>query len=85
MEKQTQTAPDAPGADEAIENAVTFEGVRDRLQMDLAAAISCLDAILSDPDLLDSTAHFMRGRYINHLLSKQRKDGSVLQPVTPGK
>jgi len=43
------------------------------LNRDLSVAISCLSAIQSDPDLLNSLAVFMQGRLINSQLDKTTK------------
>lgn len=49
---------------------ITPELVKEYLRKDLSVAISCLNAIQSDPDLMDSLAHFMAGRWNNVQSSK---------------
>lgn len=44
---------------------VTLDLVEKWLKHDLGAAISCLNAIHSDPDMLKSVATFMYGRFVN--------------------
>lgn len=65
MKEQTKNAETVPGTDDAIAEAITFETVRNYLKKDLSIALSCMNAIMSDPDLLDSVAHFMHGRWQN--------------------
>lgn len=60
-----QGAAAAPTTEEAKEAAMNLETVKGYLKKDLSIAVSCLNAILSDPDLLDSTANFMLGRLLN--------------------
>lgn len=45
--------------------AITVDLVREYLKRDLSVAISCLNAIHSDPDLMESMAVFMAGRWQN--------------------
>lgn len=70
MEKNQANGQAAPGADQAIVEAITPERVKELLQKDLSIAVACLNAILSDPDLMDSTAHFMAGRWANAKAAK---------------
>lgn len=65
METKSQTASAAQGAAEALEEAKTVETVRDYLKKDLSVAIACLNAIQSDPELLDTVAHWFHGRWQN--------------------
>lgn len=65
MKEQSKNAETVPGTDEATAEAITFETVRGYLKKDLSVSVSCLNAILSDPDLLDQVAHFMHGRWQN--------------------
>lgn len=44
---------------------INVETVKGYLNKDLSIAISCLQAIQSDPDLLQTMAVFMHGRMIN--------------------
>lgn len=69
MEKNAQTAEAAPGAVDA-KMAVSVEMVRDYLNKDLSVAISCLNAIQSDPDLMLHIAQFMHGRFQNSQQTK---------------
>jgi len=39
--------------------------IKTYLQKDIGLAVGCLNAILSDPDMLESLAQFMYGRYLN--------------------
>lgn len=70
MEKNQATATEAPGADVALENALSLDTIQDFLRKDLSIAISCLNAIHTDPDLLAHMAAFMHGRMINNLNAK---------------
>jgi len=65
MSKNTQQAEATPGVDDAISQAINPTRVKEYLTKDLSIAISCLNAIQSDPDLLDHIAHFMAGRWAN--------------------
>lgn len=73
MEKLNNQAQSAPGVDDATAEAVTVEGVKGYLKKDLSLALGCINAILSDEDLLENLAHFMHGRFQNHLHEKSRK------------
>lgn len=44
---------------------VSPKQIAEFLKKDLAIAINCLSAIHSDPDMMDSLAAFMYGRYLN--------------------
>lgn len=44
---------------------VSPKQIAEFLKKDLAIAINCLAAIHSDPDMIDSLAAFMYGRYLN--------------------
>lgn len=61
METKTQPSETAQGAAPEITQSL----VKQYLITDLSKAIACLNAIQSDPDLLDNLAHFMHGRFIN--------------------
>lgn len=65
MTKNTQQADPTPGVEEALQQAINPTLVKDYLTKDLSVAIACLNAIQSDPDLLDHMAHFMAGRWQN--------------------
>lgn len=54
--------PEAQGASGVV---VDREKIKEWLKHDLGAAISCLNAIYSDPPMLDSLAEFMYGRFSN--------------------
>jgi hypothetical protein len=62
MEKNQNTSAPAQGAES---ESLTVETVKKYLTKDLSIAISCLNAIQSDPDLLEHLAHFMHGRFVN--------------------
>lgn len=72
--KTNNNGKEAQGAELPL---LTQQDVVRMLKRDLPMAINCLDAIYSDPDLLESLATFMHGRYMNNLnkqeLEKQRK------------
>lgn len=55
---------------------ITREKIKKWLTHDLGAAISCLNAIQSDPDLLDAMVTFMFGRFKNE---QQRKEAEKAQ------
>lgn len=61
METKTNTTEAAQGAPSEI----TQQAVKQYLVKDLSIAISCLNAIQSDPDLLEHLAQFMHGRFVN--------------------
>lgn len=67
MEKNNATADAAQGAGSAEFTPAVVEGL---LKKDLGIAMTCLDAILSDPDLLQYMAVFMHGRMLNFHQSK---------------
>lgn len=72
MEKNHKAVSQAQGAEDTQETPVTVEQVKKYLVKDVSIALSCLDAIASDPDLLDVIAHFMHGRYMNNLAAKSK-------------
>lgn len=49
------------------------------LKRDLPTAINCLDAIYSDPDMLDALATFMHGRYMNSKHKEELKKQAELE------
>lgn len=70
MENQKPKSQAAQGAAEAkseVEEMAQLSPVlvKEYLKKDLSIAVSCLNAILTDPDLLEQTAHFMFGRLEN--------------------
>lgn len=67
MEKNKQQESPAQGAGLP---PITPTLVKEFLRKDLSVAIACLQAIASDPDLLDSLSHFMAGRWHNNQNSK---------------
>lgn len=67
MNTNTQQDEQVPGT--AVPS-ITPELVKEYLRKDLSVAISCLNAIQSDPDLLDHLATFMAGRWQNVQNSK---------------
>lgn len=67
MKKTETNGSSAQGVDEPI-TVKTIEGY---LKKDLQVAISCLEAMHSDPDLLRAMADFMHGRYLNNLNKKE--------------
>lgn len=52
---------------------ITHEKVVQYLKKDLGNAIGCLNAIQSDPDMLNALATFMLGRFNNHKLQEELK------------
>jgi len=74
MEKNTKLDSSAQGAE--IPN-ITPELVRQYLNRDLSVAISCLQAIQSDPDLLDNLSAFMAGRWQNEQNKKAHQSQKV--------
>jgi len=74
MKKQQSQA--APSQGEAVaegKKLVTVETVREYLNKDLSVAIQCLNAIQSDPDLMETMAHWMHGRWMNAQNSQENK------------
>jgi len=67
MDKITQQGVPTLGVDAP---SITPELVKEYLKKDLAVAVSCLNAMLSDPDLLEYLATFMAGRWNNVQNSK---------------
>jgi len=65
MTKSNTSTAEAPGA-KAETPVYTVETVEKYLIKDISVAISCLNAIQSDPDLLRYMATFMLGRMTNH-------------------
>lgn len=66
--KAINNGKEAPGAELPIPPSVeemTQDQIKSWLKKDLAVAISCLNAIHSDPDMLESLAAFMLGRVKN--------------------
>lgn len=61
MKKENVNGVDAQGA-----VTPSVETVKEWLKNDIARSLSCLNAIYSDPDLLEHIAVFMRGRLENH-------------------
>lgn len=72
MSKSNSKDKAAQGAAEVNE-----EVVREWLKKDLAVAISCLQAIRTDPDLMDVMASFMFGRYEND--RNRKENGQVVK------
>lgn len=72
--KTNNNGKEAQGAELPL---LTQADVVRMLKRDLPMAINCLDAIYSDPDMLESLATFMYGRYMNNRnkqeLEKQAK------------
>lgn len=64
METKSTTASAAPGAAEAQEQP-TLEIILQNVKTDLSLSILFLNAIHSDPDLVESVARFMHGRLLN--------------------
>jgi len=52
--------------------SITVDLVREYLKKDLSVAISCLNAIQSDPDCMEMLAVFLTGRWQNDQSSKSR-------------
>lgn len=69
MDKTNQAVEQAPGADAPV----NLKEIRIAVKHDLGAAIRFLDAIYSDPDLLESVAVFMKGRLDNYRHAKALK------------
>lgn len=68
MKEQSSNGVQTPGVEDATTAAlgtVDVQTVTSYLKKDLQVAISCLNAIYSDPDLLSHMAHFMHGRFTN--------------------
>lgn len=65
MKNNKFKAEPVQGAEPAKEEEVNLEQVRKWLKKDLAMAISCLNAVYTDPDLIESVAVFMMGRMTN--------------------
>lgn len=65
MEKHQQKTRVSQGDEPGTIEDVTIEHVRNWLKHDLSSAISCLTAMNTDPDLLESIAIFMHGRFVN--------------------
>lgn len=61
MEKSNSKFEDAKGAS----TIPTVTQVNEWLKADLGRAIACLNALYSDPDLLQAMAVFMHGRFVN--------------------
>lgn len=77
MEKQEKVVDSAQGADT---QEVQVPQVKEWLKRDLSLALHVLEAVYSDPDLMDQVAVFMAGRIQN---AKNRKAQAPLpsQPV----
>jgi len=54
--------------------------VKEWLKRDLSVAISCLNALYSDPDLLDHMSDFMYGRLLN---AKQKEAVDSIPELKP--
>jgi len=54
-----------PGVETPSKSPISIDQVEAYLKKDLSVAVSCLDAIYRDPDLLRSMAVFLHGRYMN--------------------
>lgn len=65
MKKEQLNGVKAQGAENTEKVEVTLDVVKKWLRHDLGAAISCLNAIQTDPALMDAVAEFMYGRFIN--------------------
>lgn len=76
METKTQSAPATQGA-AAEPTDISVNTITEYLKKDLSIAISCLNAIQSDPDLINHLAQFMHGRFINakHAEENQKAKG----------
>lgn len=76
----------APGA----EAPVTLQDVKTWLKKDIAVAVSCLNAIHTDPDLQEHIASFMFGRLQNAQQKKAMEsqpnlfDKAQAEKLTPG-
>lgn len=73
METKTKQATEAPGAEEAMLDAMNPTLVKEYLKKDLSVAVACLNAILTDEDLLNHMATFMAGRWQNAQTAKHPK------------
>lgn len=69
MKKSSLNGSEAQGVDtEHVEEAkkqVTVETTKEWLKKDLGIAITCLNAMYTDPDLLENLAEFLHGRWMN--------------------
>lgn len=76
MKEQSSNGVQVPGTQDATQAAretVDVQTVTEYLKKDLSVAISCLNALYSDPDLLSHMAHFMHGRFINSKAKEELK------------
>lgn len=76
MNTKNNQGVQVPGTEDATQAAVStidVETVTEYLKKDLAVAISCLNALYSDPDLLNHMAHFMHGRFANAKAKEELK------------
>jgi len=64
-----QGGVDAKDLDSKVE--INLKSIKKMLSYDLGAAILCLQAIQSDPDMLDSVAQFMYGRFMNNKVRQE--------------
>lgn len=67
MKKEQQTEQNAQGSVDVPNKKV----IETWMKKDLGNAIALLNAIYSDPDLLEVMAGFMQGRMINSEMKKQ--------------
>lgn len=74
MNDKNQNGSQAQGASQPI----TVGQIQGYLKNDLGIAIRCLDAIYTDPDLLQALAEFMHGRLMN---AKHKKDLEAQQEI----
>lgn len=78
MKKENGKATAAQGAEVAKEKGeITLVTIKKWLKHDLSAAVSCLNAIQTDPDLLDSVAMFMFGRFQNDMNKKKAEQDQM--------
>lgn len=71
MEKLTQTEVEAQGA-------VDLSKIKEWMKRDLGFAISFLQALYTDPDMMDAVAQFMHGRLLNHKNQEALKNQTKL-------
>lgn len=78
MEKSSKNGTEAQGADvQEVPGTISRQDIGKFVKRDIGFAFDCLRAIVSDPDMMESLADFMYGRYLNaqqaKLNAEQRK------------
>lgn len=76
MSTTSKKAPTTQGVEGDI---TSLKQIKEWVKTDVARAISFLNAIHSDPDLIDHVATFMYGRLQNDLERKRREEAEKAQ------